>query len=288
MGFRDSVENSSKRKERGLVDRRDYENIINSTVWSYSRLSTFHNCPYQFYIKYFCHEKDKPMFFAEYGTYAHEIIENYYRGNLSKEEMPIKFLTGFTENVKGDRPKKDLVQKYINLGTEYFKNFEPFPFNMIDVEKKVEFEVAGLKFIGFIDYLGEKDGEYYIVDNKSRDLKKRSKRETPTQNDKLIDKMLRQLYIYSAAVKDEYGKFPKALCFNCFKAGNFIVEPFRMDKYEEAINWAVETVEEIKQTDDFYPHTDYFSCNNICGVSDHCIYHEMEQKEMRRKRWKKS
>lgn len=265
-----------------------YLPLIEKMVWSYSRLSTFNDCPYRFYLKHISHCKDIDMFYSSYGSWMHQIIEEYYRGKLSKEDMAQKFLTGFTENVRGKRPKQDLVTKYIRLGTEYLEGFEPFPFNMIDVEKKVEFEVAGLKFIGFIDYLGEKDGEYYIVDNKSRDLKKRSKRETPTQNDKLIDKMLRQLYIYSAAVKDEYGKFPKALCFNCFKAGNFIVEPFRIDKYEEAINWAVETVEEIKQTDDFYPHTDYFSCNNICGVSDHCIYHEMEQKEMRRKRWKKS
>lgn len=265
----------------------NYLPLIEKMVWSYSRLTTFNDCPYRFFLRHISKCKDDDRFYASYGSFCHKLIENYYRNIITKDEMIQEFLTGFSDEVKGTRPKKSIVEKYIQRGANYMKEFEPFPFNMVDVEKKVEFEVGGLKFIGFIDYLGEKDGEYYIVDNKSRDLKPRSKRKEPTINDKTLDKMLRQLYIYSAAVRQEYGKFPKSLCFNCFKAGVFIEEPFKENKYDEAIKWAIDTVEEIKKTENFYPQIDYFSCNNICGVSEHCIYHEMEQEEIRRKRWKK-
>ena len=128
--------------------------------------------------------------------------------------------------------------------------------------------------MGFIDYLGEMDGEYYIVDNKSRDLKPRSKRKTPTVKDKELDEMLIQLYLYAGAVKQKYGKFPKSLCFNCFKTGVFIEEPFEYKKYLAAENWALESINYIENCSDFYPWIDFFPCRYICGVNNECCYYE--------------
>jgi hypothetical protein len=87
--------------------------------------------------------------------------------------------------------------------------------------------------------------------------------------------MLRQLYIYSAAIKQEYGVFPTALCFNCFKTQTFIEEPFKEEAYNEALDWVTEQIEDIKNADEFYPRLDYFSCMNICGVKDECCYYDM-------------
>ena len=258
-----------------------YLPLIEDMVWSYSRIESFNDCPYRFFLKYIskCEETDK--FYASYGSFMHKLIENYYRGILSKEDMVTEFLTGFSENVKGVRPQESTVQKYIKCGVDYLSSFQPFKYPMVDVEKRVDFEIDGLKFVGFIDYLGEQDGEYYIIDNKSRDLKPRSNRAKPTVKDKELDSMLRQLYIYSAAVKQEYGKFPKALCFNCFKSGVFIEEPFKEEAYLEAIEWAKNSVKEIKETDEFYPNREFFSCYYICGVNEDCIYDEMARKERR-------
>lgn len=259
-----------------------YLPLIEDMTWSYSRIEAFNDCPYRFFLKYIsrCEEVDK--FYASYGSFIHKLIENYYRGILSKEDMVTEFLTGFSENVKGIRPKESIVQKYIKCGIDYLSGFEPFKYPMVDVEKRVDFEIDGLQFVGFIDYLGEKDGEYYIIDNKSRDLKPRSNRTKPTAKDKELDTMLRQLYIYSAAVKQEYGKFPKALCFNCFRTGVFIEESFKKEAYLEAIEWAKNSVKEIKEADEFYPNREFFSCFYICGVSDDCIFDEMARNERRR------
>ena len=205
----------------------------------------------------------------------HKLLEKYYKGELNKEEMQTKFLFDFSKEVQGPRPQESTVRKYIDLGLRYLEQFQPFPFNMIDVEKRVEFKIQGRPFIGFIDYLGEKNGELYIVDNKSRELKPRSKRATPTVKDKELDEMLKQLYIYSAAIKEEYGKFPKSLCFNCFKNQTFIEEPFNMAAYERAIQWALSEIESIEGVEDFYPSIDYFGCYYICGVHDDCCYWEM-------------
>lgn len=264
-----------------------YLPLIEQMVWSYSRLSAFRDCPYKFFLRHISRVKDEDRFYASYGSFIHKLIEKYYNGELPKEKLQTEFLVGFSNEVKGKRPKKELVQKYIQKGAEYFKSFEPFPYKPIGIEKKVEFKLGDYDFIGYIDYLGEdEDGELVVIDNKSRGLKPRSKRATPTKNDQLIDSMLKQLYLYSGAVKQEYGKFPKKLCFNCFKAGTFIEEPFSVEAYEAAVKWALETIEEIKEEEEFLPNPEYFGCTNICGVSGECIYYEEMRKEMRRK-WKK-
>ena len=251
-----------------------YRMIADGFVWSYSRIECFCDCPYRFFLKYFAGVKEKPLFYSSYGSFIHKLIEQYYKGALTKDEMVTRFLMDFSKEVRGTRPQESTVTKYIQCGCEYLRSFQPFRFNMIDVEKRVEFNIDGIPFVGVIDYLGEEDGELVIVDNKSRDLKPRSKRAKPTLKDQELDSMLKQLYIYSAAVKQEYGKLPKLLCFNCFRTGTFIEEPFNEDAYNAAIEWAKKQVEDIKDADDFYPQIDYFSCNFICGVDKECEYYE--------------
>ena len=252
-----------------------YRPLIEDMVWSYSRIECFNDCRYRWFLKYIKNYEEAPQFYSSYGSFMHRLIEQYYRGELTKEEMQIKFLFDFKKEVRGTRPPDKTVRKYIDNGLEYLNSFLPFPFNMIEVEKKVEFEIDGIPFVGYIDYLGEKDGELYIVDNKSRDLKPRSNRATPTAKDRELDEMLKQLYLYSEAIKQEYNKYPKSLCFNCFKAGIFIEEPFEIEAYDKTIKWAKDCIEDIKNVDDFYPSIEYFGCNYICGLSDECIYSEM-------------
>lgn len=215
------------------------------------------------------------MFYSSYGSYMHRLIERYYRGDLSLDELPSAFLTGFQSNVLGDRPSPEIAASYVDKGLRYFKSFRPFDYKTVAVEKHLRFSVAGAGFRGIIDYIGEKDGELYIVDNKSRDLRPRSGRARPTQKDQELDEMLRQLYIYAAAVKSEYGRFPKALCFNCFKSGVFVSELFDIKAYEAAVAWAEALIGEIKDTTAFYPSVDYFACTYLCGLHDRCCYYEM-------------
>lgn len=259
--------------------------LIEDMQWSYSRIKCFDDCPYRFYLKYI-HEprvREEDKFYASYGSFMHKIIERYYKHELSKDDMVTEFLIGFQSEVKGERPKASTVEKYIQCGVEYLKSFQPFPYNMVAVEQKIDFEIDGLKMTGILDYIGELDGEYYIVDNKSRDLKPRSGREKPTVKDQELDSMLKQLYLYSYPIKEKYGKFPKALCFNCFKTGTFIVEPFVEEAYNDALKWAKEKVEEIKNEDDFHPNIDYFSCLYICGVNGECEYDQNARKWRKRR-----
>lgn len=247
-----------------------YKPLIENMVWSYSRIDTFDSCPYKWFLRYIKDLEEKEMFFSSYGTFMHKIIEKYYKGELQKNELPSYFLENFKSEVKGERPKNQTVEKYINDGLKYVRNFSPFPFEPVAVEKNVKFKINDHTFVGIIDFIGTKDGEFCIVDNKSRALKQRSGKKKPTVNDKEIDSMLKQLYLYSEAVKQEYGKYPKKLCFNCFRNGVFIEEDFQLSKLEKAVLWAEETIKNIEDTEEFYASDNCWFCRYLCGLNDLC------------------
>ena len=252
-----------------------YRPLIEGMTWSYSRLHSFEQCQYGWFLRYIHGTEKEEKFYASYGTFIHKLIELYYRGIFTALELKDAFVPGFSGNVIGTRPSDSIVTKYIAAGIRYFKNFRPVPFHVLEVEKKIRFEIDRIPMVAIIDILGEENGELVIVDNKSRDLKPRSHRGKPTAQDRTLDEMLRQLYIYAGAVKSEYGKFPSALCFNCFKTGVFIREPFQKERYDEAVRWAKERIEEIKSEEDFNPNPEYFFCKFLCDVSYDCIYKDM-------------
>lgn len=253
-----------------------YQPLIEDMTFSYSRIKSYENCPYGWKLHYIDGYKGEDKFYSSYGSLMHEIIADYYTGKLTKQEMPVEFLTRFSTDVRGLRPTGNVVEKYINCGLKYLKDFEDFGLNTVDVEKEFYFDINGIWMKGFIDYIGEKDGEYYCVDHKSHDLKPRSGRSKPTAKDKELDGYLRQLYLYSTVIKDLYGKFPKELWFNCFRSGTVIKEPFVEEKYFETLDWATCLVDQIKQDTDFDSNYDYFFCRWICDQSCNCDVFEEE------------
>lgn len=252
-----------------------YKPLIDAMQWSYSRLKSFEQCRYAWYLKYLYGLQEKPNFYASYGSFVHKLIEKYYRDEISHQDLFTAFLVGFPFEVKGRRPKQNIVEKYLNAGASYFKNFRPFPFQKISVEEKIGFSIGSKNFIGFIDLVGEKDGDLIIIDHKSRDLKPRGHGTKPTAKDAELDEFLKQLYLYSVGIEQKYGRLPKKLCFNCFKCGNFIEEDFDCGAYGAAKEWALETISKIETTEDFYPNLDWFYCTNLCGFRDNCCYYEL-------------
>lgn len=225
-------------------------------------------------MKYILEEEEAPMFYSSYGKFVHKLIEEYNVGLIEKEVMPSKFLIRFSKEVVGERPSDTTVAKYLQKGFEYFSEFNPMPFNVIGTEEEVRFKIGEYNFVGFIDCIGEIDGELVVLDHKSRDLKPRSKRKKPTLGDIELDEMLVQLYLYAEAVYQIYGKYPVLLQFNCFKEMALISEKFNREKCEEAKQWAIETIKDIREVDEFLPSVEYFKCKNICGLHKECCYWE--------------
>jgi len=295
-----------------------YTPLIDDMVWSYSRVKSFEDCNYRWFLKYirpkllisqvFNDERptrvdidtayirseldkddvgllyeylgieQKDMFFASYGTFMHKLIELYLKGEKSQSQLVDMYLQGFKSEVRGRAPNRTVFANYFKSGLQYLRNISPLPYNTVDVEKRVDLTIGGLPFCGYIDLVGEKEGSFYVIDNKSRLLKKRSNRAKPTKSDLELDLYLRQLYLYSLAIEVQYGVLPKALCFNCFRNNLFIEEPFQEQAYAESKAWLLNSIEKIRCEAEFKPSVEFFKCTHICEMQDHCEYYELLRK----------
>ena len=243
-------------------------------VWSYSRITTYEDCQYRFYLKYIKKIKGVRHFFSDYGSYMHLIIQKFLTGELKKSELVSYYLMNFRKNVVGKAPNQSIFQNYFHQGLEYLKNIEMPDGELIGVEKEVSFNMNGKNFIGYIDRVSRNHG-IDIIDNKSRTLKPRTKRKQPTKTDKELDKYLRQLYIYSIPIKDEFNEYPQHLCFNCFRTQTNIVEPFKEEIYENTKKWALDTINSISKEDHWKPNIEWFRCKYLCDVCNECEYYRM-------------
>ena len=254
-----------------------YDYIISQMVWSFSRISAFHECPYRFFMRYICAEDDvAPMFFAGYGSFIHSILCDFYTGRISRDEAVTRYLKDFQKSVNGSAPSPDIFGNYFRQGLSFLQNMQPFDGTVLDAERRVSFSVDGFPFVGFVDMICRNPrGELCIVDHKSRSLKPRSNRKKPTKSDEELDRYLRQLYLYSIAAFDIYGEYPTQLMFNCFRTGEMIVEPFRQDGFDEAKQWAVESIRAIQTQAKWWPNYDFFRCKHLCGLNSGCEYYQM-------------
>ncbi len=252
-----------------------YRPLMEDWTWSYSRIDAYNNCPYSFFCHYILKESEEPMFYSTFGSFVHEIFRKYFSGDIDDDDVLPEFLTKFSDNVEGKRPQESTVEKYINSTIKYLENFHGFGLKTLDVEKHVTFDISGIKMQGFIDLLAEDDdGNLYVIDHKSRELKQRSSRKKPTAKDLELDEMLKQLYIYSGAIKSEIGRFPDYLCFNCYRNGEFIKEPFDENKFVAVCKKVEREVNLIMDEDRFCPSEEYYKCRYLCGFSDQCVYHQ--------------
>ena len=131
------------------------------------------------------------------------------------------------------------------------------------------------EFIGYIDEISRSEGKIIITDNKSRNLKPRSKRSKPTASDKELDKYLKQLYIYSVPIECTYNELPSELRFNCFRTQTLISEPFNKTDYTNTKKWAIKTIENISKEQNWKPNIELFKCRHICDVHSECEYFNM-------------
>lgn len=252
-------------------------------TWSYSRVSSFADCRYKWFLTYLYrdengnHLKRKSGFFAEFGSYMHLILQLCFTGVLDKKDLSTFYLTHFKDNVRSKAPNQKIYRNYFEQGFRYLELFSFPKRTILGVEEKSDFVFAGKPFTGFIDVVSD-DGRLIITDHKSRTLKARSKRSVPTKTDEELDKFLRQLYVYSAAVKDKYGKFPDLLEFNCFRSQQVIQEPFDLQKYYEVEKWAADEIEAITVNEDWSGEPEYWRCNFLCDVCKECEYKSMSGK----------
>lgn len=252
---------------------KDTDFILNTMQWSYSRLTAYNQCAYSFFLRYVqCNEGDE-NFFSQYGSFVHKILEKYEKGELSLFELCDYYEENYRENVPCPAPPNnyvDVVQSYYDKGLDFLENIDLNleSFEILGVEKKVEFTVGKYKMVGFIDLLlkDKKTGEITVLDHKSGSLKIKKNGDISKSDEEHFKSFKRQLYLYSVAVINEYGVKPKYLKWNLFKDKSYITIDFDDKEFEEAKQWVLDTIHTIEKDTQWLPNPDYYFCHNLCDM----------------------
>ncbi len=171
---------------------------------SYSKISTFLECPKKYHFQYVLKLPTKPKYYYSFGETIHKVLEEMYN--------PIKFVnklprlhellslvdeywigTGFWDEEHEEEAKSEAKEL---LCSYYKKNIFAFK-PAFSVEEKIYFNVEGINMAGKIDRIDKLPGdEFEIIDYKTGNV-------LDTSNIDFIDRL--QLIIYSLGFKAKYN-----------------------------------------------------------------------------------
>lgn len=247
--------------------------------YSYSQLSSFSECPYAFYLQRIEGLNEQASNgFAERGSLIHDLLDQWAKGKLKKEDMITEYINRYPSEVVTAWPRmlasKGYAQKAYDSGIEFLENFDEFSgFEIVSSEEEFNIDLPMTNgetrpFIGFIDLIlrSETSGNLIVCDHKSKSM---------TAFKKAEDEMYKQQLLYSIHVKKKYGKYPDALMFHLFnEEGKKVQRAFTEQDLNDTLSWATEQIQKIegftmldwlecKEKPDFY-------CTQLCSARREC------------------
>lgn len=260
----------------------------NKTLWSYSRATCFCHCKYEYYLKYILKDFEaypkEWNYYAEIGSFVHEILAKIFNGELELDDSAQYFVDNH-DDVICCKTRQSTMDKTFGVIAEYFSETDMDwlkDYKIMGVELQVDFNLDNHDFIGFIDLLlrDKNDGKIVIMDHKSFAYPFKQNGEVKKTAIQNYETYKRQMYLYAHAVNQIYGEFPKEMVWNCFKDGGKLARiPFKFSEYEETMDWFRKTISEIEQEQDYEPTEEFFYCNNLCDFRGSCEYANMTREE---------
>lgn len=258
---------------------------VNKTRWSYSRTACFCHCKYEFYLKYIINDDNLYLsegnYYAEVGSFVHEILAMIFEGKLSLDEA-LQFYIDNYDNYVCYTVKQSTMDKTFVLIADYFANLDLEwlkKYEILGVELEVNFKVNEYDFVGFIDLLlkDKTDNRIVILDHKSLEYPFKKNGETKKKCEKDFESYKRQMYLYCHSVYQKYQEFPKEITWNHFKSGGkFATIPFDENEYKETLKWAENIIKKTEKEIEFEASVDYFYCNNLCNFRNSCEYAKLK------------
>lgn len=240
--------------------------------YSFSKLSSFHQCPLQYYYTYIAHEQGEENAFAQYGSFVHSLLEKWGKGELAEYELLDEYENNFFDVVTQEFPPN----KYTDLREKYYTDGERFCSEFDGVDAK---EILGIEE-NFDEKMSSEDGrddfivrgfvDLIYIDTKGRLVVHDWKSKAKFKNADEQKKYARQLYIYAYYIKNKYGRFPDLLRFHMFRNSKDVDIEFNESDYNEAIKWVQDTVKQIRDCREFECKPDDFYCQYLCDMRLKC------------------
>jgi len=256
--------------------------------YSFSKLTTFEQCKYQYYLNYIEKREGEDNAFSQYGSFVHSILEKHAKGELAAYELLDAYIEGYDEAVTFPFPpnkRVDLAESYYRDGYEFLKNFDGLDdLDILGVEMRFREKLDDFYYTGVIDLsYKESDGGIVVQDWKSK---------SKFANKAEQSKYARQILSYGLPILKKYKTLPKTARFYMFRKQNIVDVPFTIQAYEDTLDWIKGTVKEIRGCMEWEPTQDSFFCSELCSFRNTCEFKGGEtpssSTEKKSKRQKKS
>ena len=272
-------------------------------IYSYSRLESYHNCPYAYYITYIEGNRSEHNIYSFLGSVVHELLEELQQKIINNDDAIEKFENAVTEaDMLGYEWMSDSVKnKYIVAIKHYLEHYKPIKCDEYFIEEYFEIPVGDKWMKGYIDLYTITDGVIDIYDYKT------SSSSSFTGKDAY--KKMRQMILYGIAIKQKhpdkeirsmnfdmlkYYKVPSKrsklgytlkdrstidiLDFTTEFTPAYVSAEFTPEVVNEVTEYVCNTVNEIESLDKdlscyekgFDPKKDFF-CKTLCSLRDRCL-----------------
>jgi acetone carboxylase gamma subunit len=142
-------------------------------LWSWSRVNCTHNSLYEYFLKYIAHEKEDraDSIYTVTGGISHDIIEKFYSGEITKEQMLEEFEDGWVTafdiselkfNRSDSEKNNDIADKYYKNLEHFFKNHTVLK-NKVALEQFITIKIGDEYYQGYIDALTTDDEKNYVI-----------------------------------------------------------------------------------------------------------------------------
>lgn len=246
-------------------------------TFSFSRLHLYEQCPYAFYKQYIEEDENgEDNFYAENGTIMHDIFKKLILMELSLEEAPTYYQDEF--DCICNSVKQSTMDNTFDKCIDYLCTvdaFESEKYEIIAVEKKIDFMIGKYNFVGYPDLiiLNKTNGEVILIDHKSANHF--LKNDGSVLKNKLDDfnAYSKQMYIYCKAIKDTYGLQVNKIVWHHFKDNGILTAiNFNQDDYEKTLGWCAYIIDKIKKDKRFEAKKSYMMCTCLCDFRNTCEY----------------
>lgn len=268
-------------------------------TWSYSKLSSYHTCPYSWYLTYVLHQRGEDNVYGVLGGKIHECLEQIFKGKMDIEEAKRQWIEEFEmcELLDMQFPTEKSKENYFNSMIHCLDHWRPYPDDYKYLtELHFVFEpIEDVQVQGYIDLVqvDQENKTMRVIDYKTSS--KFSKKDL--ESEKVF-----QLILYSMYLEDTHPDY-KILnpCFEMLKYTRnkrgtvierntvddlfdnfdykrcFVEVEYNKEMKEKLKEFIISTIDEIEKHDtnveeDWIPENpNTFYCKNLCGHCDNCL-----------------
>ena len=280
-----------------------------SDIWSFSKLSSYHNCAYAWYLTYVLHEKGEDNVYGVLGNSIHDCLESMCKDEMTIEEAKEKFKQDYDmcKFLGMNFPTENTEKKYIYDIEHAFDFFEK-PKGRLEEERYIEFEIENKKFRGYVDLIIFDDEKKTIQVLDWKSSSRFSKRDL--ESHKVFQLILYSMYLekeypdykilnpvfymlkYARVKNDVTGRESIRERIDIDDTIHEVLEPYIVevqyndnmkDKLKQYINEVTLDIafNDEEEESDWYPtveelRNNTFYCKNLCGHKKKCKFYKGE------------